>query len=123
MFARSDEHHVSACQFLKQLKQVELHSICPVVVEACFFLDSKGKLALLQWIERGAMRVHNITPRDFPNVRAVLEKYHNLNPDFTDAALVALAGSLKINYILTVDQRDFSIYRLPDGSSFERLWV
>ena len=44
-------------------------------------------------------------------------------PDFTDTALVALAGKYDITQILTVDQRDFSVYRLPKGRQFERLWV
>ncbi|WMP19236.1 hypothetical protein RCS87_09350 [Thiothrix lacustris] len=58
-----------------------------------------------------------------PIVRLTLEKYQNLEPDFTDAALVTLAGLCKIRDILTVDERDFSFYRLADGSCFERLWV
>ncbi|MBJ6611991.1 MAG: PIN domain-containing protein [Candidatus Thiothrix moscowensis] len=123
LFAKDDKHHTSAQAFLSSLGKIELHSIWPVVVEACFFLDTSGKLALLQWIERGALTLHNISTQDLPIVRNTLEKYQNLEPDFTDAALVTLAGLRKIRHILTVDERDFSVYRLADGSSFERLWV
>jgi predicted nucleic acid-binding protein len=52
-----------------------------------------------------------------------LSKYLNLAPDFTDAALVTLAGIHGTNRIITVDVRDFSAYRLPDGRAFERLWL
>ncbi len=123
LFAKNDKHHTSAQAFLRSLGQIELHSIWPVVVEACFFLDTHGKLALIQWIERGALTLHDIRTQDLPIVRNTLEKYQNLEPDFTDAALVTLAGLHKIRHILTVDERDFSVYRLADGSCFERLWV
>ncbi len=123
LFAKNDKHHASAQAFLSSLGKIELHSIWPVVVEACFFLDTNGKLALLQWIERGALTLHDIRTQDLPIVRNTLEKYQNLEPDFTDAALVTLAGLRKIRHILTVDERDFSVYRLADGSCFERLWV
>ena len=123
LFAKDDKHHASAQTFLNGLGKIELHSIWPVVVEACFFLDTNGKLALLQWIERGALTLHDISTQDLPIVRRTLEKYQNLEPDFTEAVLVTLAGILKIRHILTVDERDFSVYRLADGSCFERLWV
>ena|GEM_PF-2120149 len=90
LFAKDDKHHTSAQAFLSSLGKIELHSIWPVVVEACFFLDTSGKLALLQWIERGALTLHNISTQDLPIVRNTLEKYQNLEPDFTDAALVTL---------------------------------
>jgi predicted nucleic acid-binding protein len=56
-------------------------------------------------------------------IRATLKKYRDLSPDFTDAALVTLAGIHGIDKIVTVDVRDFSAYRTRDGKSFERLWL
>lgn len=123
LFAKDDKHHASAQQYLKQLGRVELHSIWAVIVEACFFLDNNGKQALLCWIERGGLLLHDMELEHLPTIRVNLEKYQNLDPDFTDTALVTLAGLLGIKKILTVDTRDFSAYRLPDGSYFERLWI
>ncbi|HIO97602.1 MAG TPA: PIN domain-containing protein [Leucothrix sp.] len=123
LFARNDSHHEEAKAFIKDNQSLEMHSIWPVIVEACFFLNNQGKQALLKWVERGALTMHDITPRDTPLIREVIEQYKNIDPDFTDATLVALAGQSKIRKILTVDKRDFSIYHFVDGSSFERLWV
>ncbi|MDM8546381.1 PIN domain-containing protein [Candidatus Venteria ishoeyi] len=123
LFAQDDPFHDSATEYLQSLAHIKLYSILPVVVEACFFLDTRGKSDLLRWIERGAMTLYEVTVDDLPAIRAILEKYSNLEPDFTDAALVALAGKYDITKILTVDQRDFSVYRLPKGRQFERLWV
>ncbi len=123
LFARNDTHHEAAKAFLQENTTMDLHSIWPVIVEANFFLNNEGKQALLQWIERGALIMHEITTQELPLIRQVIAQYKNIDPDFTDAVLVTLADLCKIRRILTVDVRDFSIYRFTDGSSFERLWI
>ena len=104
-------------------RDLQLHSIWPVLAEACFFLDANAKSALLKWLERGSIVMHEIGMSDLPGIRKTLEKYRDLDPDFTDAALVTLAGSLGIGAIITVDCRDFSAYRLGNGGRFRRLWL
>jgi uncharacterized protein len=42
-----------------------------------------------------------------------MDKYEDLPIDFSDASLMVLASSLKINRIATTDVKDFSVYRLP----------
>lgn len=69
------------------------------------------------------MTVHEIGAQDLSFIRNILSKYQNIEPDFTDAVLVAKADSSKIRQILTVDIRDFSIYRFSNGEAFERLWL
>ena len=123
LFARDDRYFASAVEFLAHAQELELHSLWPVIVEACFFLDTGGKVALLNWIERQGVILHEITRADLPAIRGTLEKYRDLSPDFTDAALVTLANSHRIHRIITVDVRDFSAYRLADGRPFERLWL
>lgn len=123
LFANNDSHHKAAKDFLKNNKHLDMHSVWPVVVETCFFLDKEGKQALLQWIERGAVVIHEITTQDLSLIRNILNKYQNIEPDFTDAVLVSMADLSKIRQILTVDIRDFSIYRFADGSAFKRLWL
>ncbi len=122
LFARNDRYHEAAKRFLADQPTLALHSIWPVIVETCFFLDNRGKQALLTWIERGAMSIHELTPQHLPGIRRTMEKYANIDPDFTDAALVTLAGNSRIRQILTLDERDFSIYRFADGGRFQRLW-
>jgi len=123
LFARNDKHHDAAQAFMQHNKQLDLHSIWPVIVETCFFLDGNGKQALMHWLERGAMVMHEIIPQDLPLIRSTLDKYQNLDPDFTDAVLVTMAELCDIKQVLTVDVRDFSVYRFSDGSAIERLWI
>lgn len=123
LFAKDDVHHRSAVDFLGGAPGTHLHTIWPVIAETCFFLDARAKSALLKWLERGTVTLHEIAIGDLPGIRKILDKYRDLAPDFTDAALVALAGSLGVSNIITVDRRDFSAYRMPDGTRFKRLWL
>ena len=123
LFAKNDKHHEKAKLFLANNLQLEMHSIWPVIVETCFFLNKDGKQALLTWLDRGALIMHEITPLHIPQISKTLDDYKNLEPDFTDAVLVTIANIHKIRKILTIDIRDFSIYRFKDGSAFQRLWI
>lgn len=123
LFAANDKHHSKAKQFLADNTQIEMHCIWPVIVETCFFLNHDGKQALLQWLSLGAVVMHDTAPQDIPLISKTLHDYKNLEPDFTDAVLVTMANLYKIKKILTIDVRDFSVYRFKDGSAFERLWI
>jgi len=78
---------------------------------------------MLEWLARKPIVFHDIRVADLPAIRVVIEKYHNPSPDFTDAALIALADQYGIDSIMTVDVRDFSVYRLAGDRFFTRLWV
>ena len=123
LFARDDSHHKSAVEFLASARDIEFHSIWPVVSEASFFLDHAGKVAMLEWLERGPILFHEIGIGDVPAIRSTLKKYRDLSPDITDAVLVTFAGIHAIYRIVTVDVRDFSVYRTGGGKAIERLWL
>ena len=48
-----------------------------------------------------------------------MAKYRDLPMDFADATLVHIANREKIGRIFTLDRRDFSVYRLSEGRSFD----
>ena len=54
---------------------------------------------------------------------AILNRYADQRIDLADACLIWLAGQERTNRVLTVDHRDFSVYRTPGGQPFERLWI
>ena len=70
---------------------------------------------LLTWLGRGAVSVHNVEPDDFGRIATLATRYRTLQPDFADLALLALAERLKTDRILTLDRRDFAVYRLRNG--------
>lgn len=51
-----------------------------------------------------------------------MENYANLPMDLADASLVVLAEHLETGRILTVDRRDFNVYRWNKNNLFENLF-
>lgn len=126
LFDRTDTLHESAKQMLAALvrdRRTTLVSVWPTIVETCFFLDPRGKCALLQWIERGAMRLRPIEIGDLAAVSGVIACFAEHNIDLADATLAWLAEVERTQRVLTTDRRDFDMLRTASGQSFERLWV
>jgi hypothetical protein len=54
----------------------------------------------------------------FERMPALMERYQNVPMDLADASLVAVAEEQHMHRVFSLD-RDFLIYRLPDGAAFE----
>jgi hypothetical protein len=48
-------------------------------------------------------------------------KYSSLRPQLADVALAYLAERESIQYIFTLDRRDFRVYKRSNGAPFELL--
>ena len=118
LYLRGDSLHEQAVQFL-QGSRAPLLTASPVVVEACHFLNTRGKVELLKWIERGGLSVAELPIDAYPALAAHLEKYADLNIDLADAALIWLAELVGEFQILTVDQRDFTAFRMKGRKRFD----
>ncbi len=115
---RRDPRHSAAKRFLNTFSG-EIIVPSPVVVESCFFFSTVAKVSLLDWLEKGPAKVVDVPLQAYTEIGAILSRYASLDPDFTDAAIVWLADKLGCKAILTVDQRDFSVFRLKGGKKFE----
>ena len=115
---RRDPRHQAAKTFLAGYKGAIIVP-GPVVVESCFFLSIAGKIRLLDWIAKGPPRLADLPYLAYADIAAIIARYADLEPDFTDAAIVWLADKIACRAILTVDTRDFGIYRLKGGKRFE----
>lgn len=113
-----DPRHQAAKAFLAGYKG-EIVVPAPVVVESCYFLSTAGKIRLLDWLAKGPRRVAEIPATAYAGIGEILARYSELDPDFTDAAIVWLAGQTGCRAVLTVDTRDFSIYRVKGRKRFE----
>jgi uncharacterized protein len=113
LYRRNDELHQSALRFLQGNRE-RLITVSPVIVEACHFLAIEARMHLLQWITREGLMVVEIPQAVYSKLAALMEKYRNLDCDLADVALLWLAAESRQRRILTVDERDFSTYRLPD---------
>jgi predicted nucleic acid-binding protein len=60
------------------------------------------------------------TPSMLARMPALMQQYRDLPMDLADASLVALAEEQRLVEVFTLD-RDFRVYRLPDGRAFRVL--
>jgi len=78
LFDVGDAKHESAKQVLADVLSpnlARLVTVWPAVVETCFFLNPRGKIAFLEWIHRGALRLRHIEVSDIPAVSGIIEQF------------------------------------------------
>jgi uncharacterized protein len=122
LLRRSDDHHQEILETLKGIRD-PLVSVWPVMVEAMYLLSSswQAQKALWEILETGVVRLLHLGEADVPAMKGLMEKYRDLPMDMADAALVRIAEREGIRRVLTLDQRDFSVYRLTRKGSFTLL--
>ena len=113
-----DPRHRAARDFLAGYTG-ELLVPAPVVAETCYFLSTAGKVRLLDWLNQPRHKVLDLPQTAYADVGQILSRYATLDADFIDAAIVWLAQECGCRAILTVDVRDFSIFRVGKGKRFE----
>jgi uncharacterized protein len=105
-------------------RRFTLTTTWPCVTEASYLLAPNNHLALLEWLRTCAVLVQDFGVADVEVMQGWMVRYTERGKsimDFADATLYWLAVERGTNIVLTVDHRDFSRYRLPDGGRFEPL--
>ena len=120
LYIHRDNLHSQALHFLKHNNQA-LITTSPVIVESCYFLDAKAKVALLNWVQCGGIKVIDVPVTAYSDIAQSIEKYADHEIDFTDATLIWLANNYQQQQILTVDKNDFSAFRLKNNQWFQLL--
>lgn len=121
LFDASDKYHQDAVDFIKRNK-FKLVTTIASITETLHLLDfnRNAQIDFLEWVQRGAVEIHNIENNDFQRLKEFTEKYRDLPMDFADSCLVYLAEKLNLNTIATID-RDFSIYRIHGRKKFKTI--
>lgn len=105
-------------------RPLNLYTTWPCVVEASHMLGDLERLEMLRWVSLGGAQVFPFDASALVDMVDWMLRYTETprtRMDFADASLYWLARESGVNAILTVDVRDFSRYRLPDGRAFEIL--
>jgi predicted nucleic acid-binding protein len=86
----------------------------PVLTEVAYFLREDGLTVdpLFQMMERGAIRLGLELGSHWQRVRVLMARYRQM--DLADASVVAMCELHPQSQVLTVDRRDFSVYRRND---------
>lgn len=93
----------------------------PCVVEVTHFLGARAVQRYLRWVSEGGVVVYPFDVSDLPEFAELMARYTappRTEMDLADASLVWLAQDTNTLNVMTMDVRDFSRYRLPDGRSF-----
>lgn len=121
---RKDQYHQLAINTLNQLKE-PLITTHPVITETCYLLLNRlGNYAQCDFMEMwysGGFQVFELNQSHANKVKELMEKYANLPMDLADASLIILSEKLGHGRILTVDQRDFNVYRWRNQYPFKNL--
>jgi predicted nucleic acid-binding protein len=119
---RSDNDHEAMVSAFDAI-QDPLVSVWPAVVEAMYLLafSWQAQKALWEILETKVVRLLSLDESDFARMKQLMEKYRDLPMDLADAALVQVAEREDIRRILTLDQRDFGIYRRSRKGQFTLL--
>ncbi len=125
LFNLSDRHHQAAITVLNRLTE-PLITTHPVICETCYLLVARGggiqqECQFLTDISEQAFQIFELQPIYFQRMADLIQQYSDLPMDYADASLVVLAEHLQHGRILTVDRRDFAIYRWNNLNPFENL--
>ena len=115
-----DRWHRTAVQWLRTFDG-RLITVEAVLVETAFFPPVRQRAALAQLAANGTIEVRALDPPGLKRVGFLLDKYAGLDPDWADACLVWLAETSGVHRIVTVDETDFSTYRINGRTRFEQI--
>jgi uncharacterized protein len=125
LFDQADRFHAHFRASMEQAQQpMQMYTTWPCVTEASHLLGPRLRVALLRWIAGGAVQVYPFDVAELQDMCEFITQYTQqprTEMDLADASLYWLARESGVTRIMTVDVRDFSRYRLPDGRAFEIL--
>jgi predicted nucleic acid-binding protein len=121
---RADRYHSAAVDWFQRFRG-ELLTTEAVVTETAYVLAASPahQHAALIWFERArAAELLRVEPvADYAALARIIAQYASLPCDYADASLIALAERTGVTAIATIDQRDFSVYRLRGRKRFRIL--
>jgi len=122
ILSRRDQYHRACVEALREMPG-PLFTCWPVITEAAWLLrrDPTAVAQLLHSLDTRFLELLPLTTADAKPIAAILKKYRDIRIQLADAALVHLAARDGVDTIFTLDQRDFSVYRLPRGKAFRIL--
>lgn len=117
---RGDAWHQATKRFFRRWRG-ELLTTWPVVTEAVYLSEShRARVAIVQWLQRN-LQVVAQDAEDAAAIERYLRKYRDLGPDLADLSLLALAERRGVREIITVDAKDFDVYRVGGNRMLSNL--
>lgn len=110
---RNDSWHAWAVELMRQ-QRPPLRTCEAVLTEVAYFLREDGLSVdpLFELVHRGALSLDFDLEAHWPRVRTLMARYDRM--DLADACVVTMSERWARCRVLTVDRRDFTIYRRND---------
>jgi uncharacterized protein len=93
-----------------------------VLVEVAYLLGRNAGIeivvAFLRGIPASRFTLVELTEQDIARTAEILDQYADSRIDFVDATVMAVAERLNIETVLTLDYRDFHLFRPRHRNSF-----
>ena len=119
---RNDSHHTELVEASQTLESEIMLTTWQCFTEAMHFLGRDGGHRLQNglWDMRRARRleIHSTTESEADRMEELMRRYRNVPMDLADASLIAVAESLSLRRVFTID-RAFYTFRLANGSALE----
>jgi predicted nucleic acid-binding protein len=120
---RSDHYHADVIPIYRQYPQILLPQL--VLVEVAYLIGRDAGILtvvnFLQSLPDSRFELMTATDQDIARTASILRQYVDSKVDFVDACVMAIAERLNILTILTIDQRDFRLFRPSHCQSFTLL--
>lgn len=120
---RKDSYHSAVVTLYQQQLTIALPQ--PALTEIAYLLGRDAGIPtvvqFLRLLEKSRFQVISLTLTDAQRVAQILETYQDSQIDFVDACVMAIAERLNLQTVLTLDRRDFSIFRPQHCSAFHLL--
>jgi hypothetical protein len=118
-----DEQHRAVKTVYAQQQQILLPQT--VLAEVAYLVDrDAGTARLVMFLESlsaSRFQLVGLRDQDITRTAAILDQYQDSRIDFVDASVMVIAEQYNLNTILTLDRRDFSLYRPLHCPSFTLL--
>ena len=121
---RADRFHAQAVSWFSGFRG-QLLTTEAVVTETAYVLAAspEHQYAALAWVQRareaGLLQV--VAVEDHSALARIMSKYSDLPCDYADASLIWLAEKTGVLQIATIDEGDFTVYRVRGRRSFRML--
>lgn len=105
---RNDRHHAWAVEVARAVTE-PLLTCEAVLAEAAFHLKSSAYVLAL--IEERMLRLDFDLSQNVPQISALARRYRDRRPDLADLCLIRMSELHPRHSVITVDEKDFRIYR------------
>ena len=116
---KSESKHDICVRWLKNFSG-KLYSTESVLTEVLYLLNFsvKAQTAAIDFVLKSVVEIIPSSVESMKKVKVLIKKYSDLPMDYADATIVCLAMDTGIYNIITLDQKDFNIYRFKKKQSF-----